>query len=169
MGQASYQRVLDELRLASGHIFPIPVTLPVAADAPISLDQDIALRNAKNELQAVMTVEQIYPWDLDEVAQKVFGTRDRRHPLVAEMQRWGKLQISGRLQVLQLPQHYDFQELRMTPAQTRARLASFGRQNVVAFQTRNPLHRVHEEFVAAPSCWYDQTRRCGSLHTGANI
>jgi sulfate adenylyltransferase len=147
MGQATYQRVLDEMRLASGHIFPIPVTLPIEVDAPIRLDQDVALRNAKNELLAVMTVEEIYPWDLDEVAQKVFGTRDLRHPLVAEMHRWGKRNISGRLQVLQLPRRYDFQELRMTPEQTRARLASFGRQNVVAFQTRNPLHRVHEELT----------------------
>jgi sulfate adenylyltransferase len=63
------------------------------------------------------------------------------------MQRWGKRNISGRLQVLQLPPHYDFRDLRLTPAQTRARLASFGRQNVVAFQTRNPMHRVHEELT----------------------
>jgi sulfate adenylyltransferase len=147
MGREDHQRVLDTLRLSSGYIFPIPVTLPVEADAPIRLDQDVALRNAKNELLGLMTVEEIYEWDLDEVARKVFGTRDRRHPLVAEMQRWGKLNLSGRLQVLQLPRHYDFEELRLTPAQTRARLASFNRQNVAAFQTRNPLHRVHEELT----------------------
>ena len=76
-----------------------------------------------------------------------FGTLDLRHPLVAEMHRWGKLNISGRLQVLQLPRHYDFQELRLTPAQTRARLEQLGHENVVAFQTRNPLHRVHEELT----------------------
>jgi sulfate adenylyltransferase len=147
MSHADYQSALDTLRLSNGYIFPIPVTLPVDADAPVRLDQDVALRNAKNELLAVMTVEEIYEWDLDEVAHKVFGTRDMRHPLVAEMHRWGKLNISGRLQVLQLPRHYDFEELRLTPAQTRARLAPFGRRNVVAFQTRNPLHRVHEELT----------------------
>ena len=111
------------------------------------LDQDIALRNAKNELLAVMTVEEMYPWDLAEVAQKVFGTTDLRHPLVAEMHRWGTLNISGRLRVLQMPSHYDFRELRLTPAQTRARLEKYGHANVVAFQTRNPLHRVHEELT----------------------
>ncbi len=79
--------------------------------------------------------------------QKVFGTTDLRHPLVAEMHRWGPLNLSGRLQVLQLPKHYDFRELRLTPEQTRARLESFGCRNVVAFQTRNPLHRVHEELT----------------------
>ncbi len=147
MGQDDHQHVLDEMRLTSGHIFPIPVTLPVKLGPAIRLDQDVALRNAKNELLAVMTIEEIYEWDQDEVAQKVFGSLDLRHPLVAEMHRWGRLNISGRLRVLQLPRHYDFQALRLTPAQTRARLESFGYQNVVAFQTRNPLHRVHEELT----------------------
>jgi sulfate adenylyltransferase len=147
MGQADHQAVLDTMRLATGALFPIPVILPVAAGADIALDKDIALRNDKNELLAVMTIEEIYPWDLAEVAQKAFGTLDLRHPLVAEMHRWGKLNISGRLRVLNLPKHYDFVDLRLTPAQTRARLAQLGHANVVAFQTRNPLHRVHEELT----------------------
>lgn len=147
MGSADHQAVLDTMRLANGSVFPIPVTLPVEDDAPVQLGADIALRNAKNELLAVMTVEEIYEWDRDEVAAKVFGTLDLRHPLVAEMHRWGKRNISGRLQVLPLPRHYDFSELRMTPGETRARLETFGYPNVVAFQTRNPLHRVHEELT----------------------
>ena len=147
MGREQYQRVLDEMRLTSGHLFPIPVTLPVESDVAVRLDQDVALRDSKNELLAVMTVEEIYEWDRDEAAQKVFGSMDPRHPLVAEMHRWGKLNISGRLRVLQLPRHDDFRELRLTPAQTRARLAEFGHRNAVAFQTRNPLHRVHEELT----------------------
>ncbi len=147
MGQADHQRVLDEMRLTSGYLFPLPVTLPVNASPDIKLDSQIALRNDKNDLLAVMTIEEIYEWDLNEVAQKAFGTVDVRHPLVAEMHRWGKLNISGKLQMLQLPKHYDFVDLRLTPAQTRARLAQFGHPNVVAFQTRNPLHRVHEELT----------------------
>jgi sulfate adenylyltransferase len=147
MGQEDHQRVLDEMRLASGHIFPLPVTLPVNPDPAIQLDQEIALRNAKNELLAVMIIEEIYEWDRTEVAGQAFGTQDLRHPLVAEMHRWGSLNISGRLQVLQLPHRYDFQDLRLTPAQTRPRLEKFGRNNVIAFQTRNPLHRVHEELT----------------------
>jgi sulfate adenylyltransferase len=147
MGADDYQRVLDEMRLASGHIFPIPITLPVDDNAPVKLDQDVALRNAKNELIAVMSVEEIYPWSVEETADKVFRSRDPRHPLVSEMQRWGKQNISGRLRVLQLPRHHDFGELRMTPTQTRRQLAALGRANVVAFQTRNPLHRAHEELT----------------------
>ena len=78
---------------------------------------------------------------------KVFETVDVRHPLVAEMHRWGRRNVSGRLRLLQLPKRYDFRELRMTPAQTRFALEQMGTQNVVAFQTRNPLHRAHEELT----------------------
>lgn len=147
MGQSDYLRVLDEMRLSSGHIFPIPVTLPVDAGTEIHLDRDVALRNLNNELLAVMTVEEIYAWDLSAAAQKVLGTVDARHPLVAEMNRWGRLNISGRLRVLSLPRHFDFQQLRLTPAQTREALGRLGCSNVVAFQTRNPLHRAHEEMT----------------------
>ena len=93
MGREDHQRVLDEMRLSSGYIFPIPVVLPVEPGPEVHLDRDIALRNAKNELLAVMTVEEIYSWDRDEVAQKVFGTTDLRHPLVAEMHRWGPVNL----------------------------------------------------------------------------
>src|SRR6266446_2343622 len=147
VGQADHQRVLDEMRLSNGQLFPLPIPLPVDASPALHLDCDIALRDAKNDLLAVMTLEEIFPWDLAAVAHQAFGTLDPRHPLVAEMHRWGKLHISGRLHVLQLPRRYDFQELRLTPAQTRARLEAFGYANVVAFQTRNPLHRVHEELT----------------------
>jgi sulfate adenylyltransferase len=147
MGQADHQHVVDEMRLTTGQLFPLPLPLPVDPSAALHLDCDIALRDAKNDLLAVMTLEEIYAWDLTEVAQKALGTLDLRHPLVIEMHRWGKRYISGRLQVLQLPKHYDFQQLRLTPAQTRARLEALGYANVVAFHTRHPLHRVHEELT----------------------
>jgi len=147
VGREDYQRILAEMRLASGAIFPIPVTLPVEPTEGIKLDKDIALRDSKNELLAVMTVEEAYKYDKDELARSVFGTLDTAHPLVAEIQRWGSVNLSGQLRVLALPRHYDFQELRLTPAQTRERLQAYGRENVVAFQTRNPLHRVHEELT----------------------
>ncbi len=120
MGRKDYQRVLDDMRLESGQVFPIPITLSVDPGDAIRLGQEIALRDSKNNLLALMTIEEIYEWDLNETAEKVFGTTDLRHPLVAEMHRWGPLNISGRLRVLQLPLRYDFRELRLTPAQTRA-------------------------------------------------
>ncbi|HEY0734835.1 MAG TPA: bifunctional sulfate adenylyltransferase/adenylylsulfate kinase [Herpetosiphonaceae bacterium] len=147
MGQADYQSVLDNMRLASGAIFPIPITLPVEENPDLRIGQEIALRDAKQNLLAIMTIEEMYTWDREEVSQKVFGTLDVRHPLVAEMHRWGPINISGRLQVIQLPLHYDFQDLRLTPRQVRERLEAEGHANIVAFQTRNPLHRVHEELT----------------------
>jgi sulfate adenylyltransferase len=147
MGAADYARVLGEMRLASGELFPIPITLPVSDDEHVELDRDVALLDSRNEILAVMTIEEIYEWDLASVSQEVFGTTDARHPLVAEMHRWGRRNVSGPLQLLKLPTHYDFRELRMTPAETRERLQQMGRANVVAFQTRNPLHRAHEELT----------------------
>lgn len=147
MGQADHQRVLREMRLASGEVFPIPVTLPLAVGSDVRLDKELALRDAGNELLAVMTIEEIYECDRQDEAQCVLGTNDLRHPLVAEMHRWGRLNISGKLRVIQLPRHYDFRELRFSPRETRQRLQLLGHHNVVAFQTRNPLHRAHEEIT----------------------
>jgi len=147
MGQKDYQRVLDEMRLSSGCLYPIPVTLPVDPNSGFRLDKDIALYDSKNELLAVMTIEEIYEWNLAEAAQKVFGTLDLRHPVVAEMHRWGRFNISGRIRMAQLPRHYDFADMRLKPCETREILESCGRENVVAFQTRNPLHRPHEEMT----------------------
>ena len=147
MSSADYARVLSEMRLASGELFPIPVTLPIANDESVTLDREVALLDSRNEILAVMTVEEIYEWDLPLTCRQVFGTEDARHPLVAEMHRWGRQNISGSLKVLNLPRHYDFRELRLTPSETRRRLAQMGRENVVAFQTRNPLHRAHEELT----------------------
>ena len=155
MTRQDYQSVLDNMRLENGYVFPIPITLPVPPEEPIFMGRDYALRDTRNEVLAIMTVEEIYEWEQTEAAEKAFGSRDLRHPLVAEMYRWGKRNISGPLKVLQLPRRYDFQNLRMTPAETRVRLETFGHQNVVAFQTRNPLHRVHEELTKRASSGVD--------------
>jgi sulfate adenylyltransferase len=151
LGQADYQRVLGEMRLSGGHLFPIPVTLPVEDSAAVKLDTEIALRDAKNNLLATMIVEEAYSWDREEFARQALGSTDAKHPLLAESRRWGPVNLSGRLTVLRLPAHHDFHALRLTPAQVRSRLAAFGRRNVVAFQTRNPMHRVHEELTKRAS------------------
>lgn len=147
MGAADYARVLGEMRLAGGHLFPVPVTLPVDDGAPVAVGRDVALRDARNHVLAVMAVEELYGWDVAAAADAVCGTRDSRHPLVAEMHGWGRRFASGPLRVLALPAHVDFADLRLTPAEVRARLGGMGRANVVAFQTRNPLHRAHEELT----------------------
>jgi sulfate adenylyltransferase len=147
MGRSDYEAVLGQMRLANGVVFPIPICLGVEADAHVKLDSEIALRNSKNEILALMKVEEIFDWKHEEFASRILGTLDKRHPLVAESSQWGKLNISGSLRVIQLPKHFDFQEIRYTPLQNREQLAGRGHKNVVAFQTRNPLHRAHEELT----------------------
>ena len=150
MGQADYRRVVEQMRLTDGTLLPIPVTLPVPASAELTIGQPVALRSPNNDLLAILLVEEIFSWDLEHEAQAVYGTTDVRHPLVAEMHSWGQNYVSGPLQVIALPQHYDYTEIRYEPAQVRARLEAMGYENVVAFQTRNPLHRAHEELTKPP-------------------
>jgi len=147
MSKADLGRVVAEMRLSEGTLFPMPITLPIDPTPEVTLDGEIALRDRRNNLLAIMRVEEMYEWDRDELALKVFGTTDPKHPIVAEMARWGKVNLSGALRVLQLPPYYDFAELRRTPAETRELLEATGHSNVVAFQTRNPMHRVHEELT----------------------
>jgi sulfate adenylyltransferase len=147
MGQADHSGVVEEMRLADGTLWPMPIVLTVDEDQGVNVGMEIALRDDKNRILAVMTVEEKYSWDVEAVAQKTFGTTDSRHPIVAEMYQWGKFCISGPLRVLETPLHFDFTDIRRTPAETRAVLQSYGRENVVAFQTRNPMHRVHEELT----------------------
>ena len=147
MGKADYTRVLQEMRLANDTLFPIPITFPIIDPKTVRLGEEVALRNRHNNLLAIMTVEEIFEWDADEEAQLVLGTKDVRHPLVAEMASWGRLYVSGPLRVLNLPKHYDFVELRKSPIQVREALEALGNGNVVAFQTRNPIHRAHEELT----------------------
>lgn len=146
LGCSDHERVVGQMRLADGRIWPIPVTLPVERE-DVRLDRDVALRDSRNDILAIMTIEEAYEWDARAVACEVLGTEDDRHPLVAEMAQWGPINISGRLQALDVPQHLDFRDIRLTPMQCRAALEGIGASNVVAFQTRNPLHRAHEELT----------------------
>ncbi|MFB3903773.1 MAG: bifunctional sulfate adenylyltransferase/adenylylsulfate kinase [Acidobacteriota bacterium] len=147
MGKEDYLSVLHSMRLKGGHLFPIPIILPVELSNDIRTGRDVALRDSRNNLLAVMRIDEVFEWDASEAAATVLGTRDLRHPLAAEMHAWPRYSISGPLRVLEVARHHDFSELRLTPAQVRQRLQEKERANVVAFQTRNPLHRVHEELT----------------------
>jgi sulfate adenylyltransferase len=147
MGKADYERVLTEMRLKDGTLFPIPVTLPVDESAVPSWGEAITLADVNNNTIAVMEIEEIYHYDALREARLALGTTDPRHPLVSEMVRWGKVYVSGALKVVNLPKYFDFLDLRRTPAQVRALLEEMGHDKVVAFQTRNPMHRIHEELT----------------------
>ena len=139
MGEADYERVIGEMRLAGGHLFPIPITLPVSADHGLSLDTQGALRSAKNELLAVMTIEEIYGWDRRRAARQVFGTEDVRHPLVAEMGRWSR---EGRAA-------WAGSDLPALAAAMSAQQDSLDSLGVV-----NDLDRAVEVFREAKSAWH---------------
>lgn len=147
MGKADYTRVLEDMRLANGTLFPIPVSLPVRDTSSIRMGDEVALRSPNNDLLAVMTVEEVFEWDPAEEAQLVLGTTDVRHPLVAEIDSWGRTCISGPLKVLNLPKHYDFSELRKTPNEVREMLRAGGTSNVIAFQTREAIYRTDQERI----------------------
>ena len=147
MGKADYERVLHELRLSDGTLFPLPITLTADPKELPTVGEDIVLRNANNDVIAVMTLDEVYHWDASTEAALAYGSTDSKHPMVSEMARWNKVCISGPLKVVTLPKYYDFVELRRTPAQVREMLENMGHDNVVAFQTRNPLHRIHEELT----------------------
>ncbi len=147
MGKADYDRVLKEMRLADGTLFPLPITLTADPKELPTVGEELVLRNANFDVIAIMTLDEVYHWDPEKEAALAYGTNDPKHPMVSEMGRWGKVCISGPMKVLNLPKYYDFVNLRLTPAQVRARLEEMGHDNVVAFQTRNPLHRIHEELT----------------------
>jgi len=147
MRRADYERVLTEMRLSDGTLFPIPVTLPVDDKSMPSWGEQITLSDSRNNPLAIMQIEEVYHWDPQREARLVLGTTDPRHPLVSEIVRWGKVCVSGELKVIGLPKYHDFVDLRRTPAQVRAMLEKMGHANVVAFQTRNPMHRIHEELT----------------------
>lgn len=147
MGKADYERVLHEMRLADGTLFPLPITQTVDPKELPTVGEDIVLRNTNNDLIAVMTLDEVYHWDAETEAALAYGSTDSKHPMISEMARWSKVCVSGPMKVVNLPKYYDFVELRRTPQQVRELLEKMGHDNVVAFQTRNPLHRIHEELT----------------------
>lgn len=147
MGKADYQRVLTEMRLADGTLFPIPITLTINKEDLPTRAEGLTLCDSRNYVIAVMKIEEVFRWDPIRESRLAYGTVDSLHPMVSEMERWGDLCISGELTVINLPKYYDFVELRRTPAQVRELLSSLNNEEVVAFQTRNPMHRIHEELT----------------------
>jgi sulfate adenylyltransferase len=151
MGMADYQSVLEKMTLSDGTVWPIPITLTIhKEDLPDQADW-VTLRDVHNQILAVMHLEEVFRFNWKEEAELVYGTVDLKHPIVSEMAGWGDLCISGELKVLNLPAYDDFVEIRLTPVETREKLEALGHENVVAFQTRNPMHRVHEELTKLAS------------------
>ena len=145
IGREDYDSIVDDMHLANGLPWTIPVTLSIAeADARrLHLDQDIALTHYGKPL-AIMTITDIFRRDKRCEADNVYGTTDEAHPGVAAVYETGDVCIGGPILLLDRIPHDDFFECRLTPAETRAEFSHRGWRSVVAFQTRNPIHRAHE-------------------------
>src|SRR3954467_5663513 len=126
MGKADYDRVVAEKRLADGTLWPLPVTLPVTPGNGVEVGKTLALRDVYGNLLAFLHVEEIFPVDKEAEARGAYGSTDANTPSVASLSRTPGHYAAGRLEVRRVPPHYDFVELRRTPAELRAHFASLG-------------------------------------------
>src|SRR5712692_6889257 len=150
MNQGDYESVCRTMRLQSGTVWPIPVVLDVTEAAAETLGPGslLALRDPEGVVLAVLNVQDVYRPDRNAEATLVFGTQSRDHSGVAVLlDRTNPVYVGGTVEGVHLPVHVDFPDLRMTPNQVRAALKQRGWSTVVGFQTRNPMHRVHQELT----------------------
>ncbi len=150
LNEKDYLSVLDNMRLANGILWTMPITLDVSVDfaANISTGDEIALRDEEGVLIATMKVSDKWTVDKKNEAIKTYGADDENHPAVSYLYNdAGNVNLGGELKGVELPTHYDFNGLRNTPAELRAAFQKKGWRKVVAFQTRNPMHRAHQELT----------------------
>jgi sulfate adenylyltransferase len=150
MSRADYDTVLAGMRLADGTLWPMPITLDVTEAFADGLEPGgtVALRDPEGVMLAALTVSDVWSPDRQREAQDVFGTTNTEHPGVDYLfHQANSVYVGGTLQGVQLPVHYDFRAFRRTPAELRARFVEMGWRKVVAFQTRNPMHRAHVELT----------------------
>ena len=150
LSEADYDSVVETMRLADGTLWPMPITLDVSdtfADG-LELGQDIALRDQEGVILATMTVTDRWVPEKSREAAKVFGADDIAHPAVNYLHHTaGRVYLGGPVTGIQQPVHYDFKARRDTPNELRAHFRKLGWRKIVAFQTRNPLHRAHQELT----------------------
>lgn len=150
MGRSDYESVSSSMRLSSGLLWPIPVVLDVSKEVAAQLrpGTPLALRDPEGVMLAVVEVEEVWEADKLAEAESVYGTTSREHPGVAHLlEKTHPFYVGGRVTGLQIPTHYDFRSLRLTPAELRQEFARLGWRRIVAFQTRNPMHRAHVELT----------------------
>ncbi|MBK5922473.1 adenylyltransferase [Rhodovulum sulfidophilum] len=150
LDEADYDSVVERMRLEDGSLWPMPVTLDVSTEFAdkIEIGQDIALRDQEGVILATMTVTSRWEPDKHREAEKVFGADDLAHPAVYYLHHSaGRIYLGGPVTGIQQPVHYDFRARRDTPNELRAYFRKLGWRRIVAFQTRNPLHRAHQELT----------------------
>lgn len=150
MNRQDYERVVDEMRLADGTLWPMPIILDIQTKQLEKIKEglEITLKDPEGFALALLTVEEIWQPNKVVEAEKVYGTTDSLHPGVYYLlNQTGDYYISGKLTKVQAPQHFDFVKLRRTPEELKKYFKENGITKVVAFQTRNPMHRAHLELT----------------------
>jgi sulfate adenylyltransferase len=150
LGASEYDSVCADMRLLDGTLWPMPIALdlPEAFAKELGKGQRLALRDPEGVMLAALTVDDVFEPDREREAQMVFGTTNSEHPGVAHLlKRTNPYYVGGRIEGLELPAHYDYRGLRLTPSQLRDEFTRLGWRRIVAFQTRNPMHRAHHELT----------------------
>ena len=152
MTRTTCTRVSAEMRLddADGTVWPIPITLDVSAELAktVKPGASLALRDEEGVMVAALAVEEVWQADREAEAEAVFGSTNREHPGVAHLlDRTQPFYVGGQVTGVQPATHYDYKLLRHSPAELRAEFTKLGWTKVVAFQTRNPMHRAHQELT----------------------
>lgn len=150
MVRADYESVLDRMRLQNDVLWPLPVCLDVIETQAQSLEagQSVALRDPEGFLLAVLHVEDIWPVDRPREAQMIYDTMDQAHPSVDYLfNKTGDYYIGGQLEVISLPLHFDYQQLRLTPMELQAVYHKLGWQRILGFKTTQPIHRAQFEMM----------------------
>ncbi|KAM4065058.1 ATP-sulfurylase domain-containing protein [Hirsutella rhossiliensis] len=153
MTEKDYNGVVEKNRLADGSLFSMPITLDLGQEQIFKLGVKpgarITLRDSRDDRNlAILTVEDIYRPDKVKEAKHVFGSDDDTHPGIKHLFSAAKeFYVGGKLEAINRLEHYDFLDLRFTPAELRSHFNKLGWQKVVAFQTRNPMHRAHRELT----------------------
>ena len=150
LNKKDYDSVVKNMRLADETLWPIPITLDIIKEISDKLSQGdkLVLRDKEGFPLAILHIEDIWKPNLKTEAQSVFGTVDETHPAVNYLLNFtNPVYVGGTLEGITPPKHYDYQGLRYTPSELREQFSKHGWENIVAFQTRNPMHRAHVELT----------------------
>ena len=145
-----YENVLTDMRLIDGSVWPMPITLDVNSDFSklLSIGDNITLKDKEGFSIAVLEVEDKWEPDLNKEAELIFGTKDVSHPGVDYLLNYSNnIYIGGKVELIDLPHHYDYKDFRLSPKNLKQKFKDLGWNNIVAFQTRNPLHKAHVEMT----------------------
>ncbi len=150
LNKKDYESVLKDTRLSDGTLWPIPINLDITEELAekLSVNDKLVLRDKEGFPLAVLHIDDIWKPDLKEEAKFVFGTTDVTHPAVSYLYNFtNPVYVGGILEGMTPPKHYDYQGIRDTPRELREQFIKRGWENIVAFQTRNPMHRAHVELT----------------------